>query len=128
MGKLATTDTIFSIFQPRLSYYGICLLNIPPNGRYRQLSAGHPPDYTARPSADFVPCEARIVWYSAGRTASRQLRDTTKICDRTPLAAHDLIGINSRVSGWLIALDLNLCGAFRDLCKIIDHLLPEPAF
>src|SRR5215831_17410575 len=25
----------------------------------------------------FVPCEARIVWYSAGRTSSRQLRDTT---------------------------------------------------
>src|SRR5262245_55106608 len=27
----------------------------------------------------FVPCEARIVWYSAGRTSSRQLRDTTRI-------------------------------------------------
>src|SRR6266446_9739538 len=27
----------------------------------------------------FVPCEARIVWYSAGRTSSRQLRDTTQI-------------------------------------------------
>jgi hypothetical protein len=26
----------------------------------------------------FVPCEARIVWYSAGRTSSRQLRDTTR--------------------------------------------------
>ena len=26
----------------------------------------------------FVPCEARIVWYSAGRTSSRQLRDTTQ--------------------------------------------------
>src|SRR4029453_18842909 len=25
----------------------------------------------------FVPCEARIVWYSAGRTSSRQLRETT---------------------------------------------------
>src|SRR5215813_6097720 len=30
-----------------------------------------------------VPCEARIVWYSAGRTSSRQLRDTTKTCDKT---------------------------------------------
>ena len=28
----------------------------------------------------FVPCEARIVWYSAGRTSSRQLRDTTDDC------------------------------------------------
>src|SRR5262245_38401870 len=31
----------------------------------------------------FVPCEARIVWYSAGRTSSRQLRDTTK--NRNPV-------------------------------------------
>src|SRR5262252_4310545 len=53
MGKLATTDTILSIFQPRLSCYGICILNTPPNGRYRQLSAGHPPDCTARQSGDF---------------------------------------------------------------------------
>jgi hypothetical protein len=27
----------------------------------------------------FVPCEARIVGYSAGRTSSRQLRDTTAL-------------------------------------------------
>jgi len=26
----------------------------------------------------FVPHEARIEWYSAGRTSSRQLRDTTR--------------------------------------------------
>jgi hypothetical protein len=29
----------------------------------------------------FVPCEARILWYSADRTSSRQLRDTTRILD-----------------------------------------------
>src|SRR5215471_14822578 len=28
----------------------------------------------------FVPCEARIVWYLAGRTSSQQLRDTTQPC------------------------------------------------
>src|SRR5437763_11613028 len=35
----------------------------------------------------FVLCEARILWYSADRTSSRKLRDTTKICDKAPQAA-----------------------------------------
>src|SRR5712664_3365468 len=43
MGKLATMDTICSSFRPWLSCYGICLSNTPPNGRYRQLAAGHRP-------------------------------------------------------------------------------------
>ena len=31
----------------------------------------------------FVPCEARIVWYSAASTASRALRDTTQMDKNT---------------------------------------------
>ena len=27
----------------------------------------------------FIPCEARMLWYSADRTSSQQLRDTTKL-------------------------------------------------
>src|ERR1700730_4957178 len=79
MRKLATTDTIFSNFQPWLSCYGICLINTPPNGRYRQLSAGHPPCCNSeRVRGTFVPCEARILWYSTDKTSSRILRDTTR--------------------------------------------------
>src|SRR5262249_46818408 len=33
----------------------------------------------------FVPCEARVVGYSAGRTSSRQLRDTTHKSERDEL-------------------------------------------
>ena len=42
-------------FRPWLSCEGICLLNTPPNGRDRQLSAGYPPDCTVRQSGDFHP-------------------------------------------------------------------------
>ena len=52
MGKLATTDTICSVFQSRLSCYGICLLNIPPNGRDKQFSASHPPEVVYPTAAD----------------------------------------------------------------------------
>ena len=80
MGKLATIDTIFSIFQPRLS------------GMVSACSTRHQTGDTDSfqlvislmeqldSQGTFVPCEARIVWYSAGRTSSRQLRDTTEHC------------------------------------------------
>ena len=37
MGQLIMIDTICSSFRPWLSCEGICWLNTPPNGRYRQL-------------------------------------------------------------------------------------------
>jgi Endoribonuclease L-PSP len=44
MGALATMATRGRSFRPGLSCEGICWLNTPPNGRYRQRSAGQPPD------------------------------------------------------------------------------------
>jgi enamine deaminase RidA (YjgF/YER057c/UK114 family) len=44
MGTLATRATRGGSFRPGLSCEGICWLNTPPNRRYRQRSAGQPPD------------------------------------------------------------------------------------
>jgi hypothetical protein len=41
----------------------------------------------------FVPCEARIVWYSAGRISSRQLRDTTE--SRTLRGRETVLGFHA---------------------------------
>src|SRR3954464_13422665 len=78
MGTWATMDTIGSRFRPWLSCEDICWLNTPPNGRHSHHSAVlllmEPRDN----QGTFVPCAARILWYSADKTSSRQLRDTTQ--------------------------------------------------
>jgi hypothetical protein len=69
-------DTIWSSFRPWLFCEGICLLNTPQTGDtasfQRSSSLLEPLDN----QATFVPCAARILWYSADKTSSRQLRDT----------------------------------------------------
>src|SRR3954464_1298825 len=77
MGKWATMDTIWSRFRPWLSCEDICLLNTPPNGRHSQHSAVILLMEPLDNQGTFVPCAARILWYSADKTSSRQLRDTT---------------------------------------------------
>jgi hypothetical protein len=79
MGKLATIDIICGSFRPWPSCEDIYLLNIPPNWRYRQLSAGHP-SYGNRQTIQgtFIPCNACILWYPTASTSSRKVRDTTK--------------------------------------------------
>src|SRR5215510_6564440 len=46
----------------------------------------------------FVPCEARIVWYSAGRTSSRQLRDTTPLSGMLPTTRYSKPRGNTTIS------------------------------
>ena len=48
-------DTICSSLRPWLSCYGICLINTPPNRRYRQPSASILLAVTARQPGDFRP-------------------------------------------------------------------------
>ena len=71
-------DTIWSSFHPWLSCEGICLLNTPQTGDtgsfQRSASLLEPLDN----QGTFVPCAARILWYSADKTSSRQLRDTIR--------------------------------------------------
>src|SRR4029453_13435520 len=51
----------------------------------------------------FVPCEARILWYSADRTSSRALRDTTELWDlmRILNAGADFILGCEALSNWV---------------------------
>src|ERR1043166_1741008 len=77
MDKLATMDTIGSSFRPWLSCQGICLLN-----RHQTGDTDSVQPVLLRPvqrdsQETFIPCEARMLWYSADRTSSQQLRDTT---------------------------------------------------
>src|SRR3954454_3410201 len=78
MGKWATMDTIWSRFRPWLSCEDICWLNTPPNGRHSQHSAVILLMEPLDNQGTFVPCAARILWYSADKTSLRQLRDTTQ--------------------------------------------------
>src|SRR5215211_4495688 len=77
MGKLATTDIIFSIFKSRhlVMVYACSKRHQTGDTDSFQLVILLPVQLDSQ--GTFVPCEARIVWYSAGRTSSRQLRDTT---------------------------------------------------
>src|SRR5215471_14376184 len=77
MDKLATMGTIGSSFRPRLSYYGICLLNRPQTGATDSVQPVILRPVQRDSQEIFIPCEARMLWYSADRTSSQQLRDTT---------------------------------------------------
>src|SRR4029434_1166406 len=79
MDKLATMDTIGSSFRPWLSCQGICLLNRHQTGDTDSVQPGILLPVQRDSQETFIPCEARMLWYSADRTSSQQLRDTTPI-------------------------------------------------
>src|SRR2546422_354152 len=83
MDKLATMDTIGSSFRPWLSCQGICLLNRHQTGDTDSVQPVILLPVQRDSQETFIPCEARMLWYSADRTSSQQLRDTTQVHDRT---------------------------------------------
>src|SRR5919198_3537818 len=80
MDKLATMDTIGSSFRPWLSCQGICLLNRHQTGDTDSVQPVILLPVQRDSQETFIPCEARMLWYSADRTPSQQLRDTTRYC------------------------------------------------
>src|SRR4029434_5833870 len=78
MDKLAPMDTIGSIFCPWLSCQGICLLNSHQTGDTDSVQPVILLPVQRDRQETFIPCEARTLWYSADRTSSQQLRDTTQ--------------------------------------------------
>src|SRR4030095_7972886 len=78
MDKLATMDTIGSSFRPWLSCQGICLLNRNKTGDTDSVQPIILLPVQRDSQETFIPCEARMLWYSADRTLSQQLRDTTR--------------------------------------------------
>ena len=81
MDKLATMDTIGSSFRPWLSCQGICLLNRQQTGDTDSVQPVILLPVQRDSQETFILCEARMLWYSADRTSSQQLRDTTKRCE-----------------------------------------------
>ena len=79
MDKLATMDTIGSSFRPWLSCQGICLLNRHQTGDTDSVQPVILLPVQRDSQETFILCEARMLWYSADRTSSQQLRDTTFI-------------------------------------------------
>jgi hypothetical protein len=77
MDKLATMDTIGSSFRPWLSCQDICLLNRHQTGDTDSVQPVILLPVQRDSQETFIPCEARMLWYSADRTSSQQLRDTT---------------------------------------------------
>src|SRR6266478_5030815 len=71
-------DTISSSFRPWLSCQGICLLNHHQTGDTDSVQPVILLPVQRDSQETFIPCEARMLWYSADRTSSQQLRDTTK--------------------------------------------------
>src|SRR4029450_3905289 len=91
MDKLATMDTIGSSFRTWLSCQGICLLNRHQTGDTDSVQPIILLPVQRDSQETFIPCEARMLWYSADRTSSQQLRDTTPIwvnASRFPAALH----------------------------------------
>src|SRR4029434_364257 len=82
MDKLATMDTIGSSFRPWLSCQGICILNRHQTGDTDSVQPGILLPVQRDSQETFIPCEARMLWYSADRTSSQQLRDTTVFSGR----------------------------------------------
>src|SRR5437899_11047833 len=83
MDKLATMDTIGSSFRPWLSCQGICLLNRHQTGDTDSVQPVILLPVQRDSQETFIPCEARMLWYSADRTSSQQLRDTTLMDEAT---------------------------------------------
>src|SRR4029434_2698781 len=95
MDKLATMDTIGSSFRPWLSCQGICLLNRHQTGDTDSVQPVILLPVQRDSQETFIPCEARMLWYSADRTSSQQLRDTTPQRSSYSIAA---MQANKRVS------------------------------
>src|SRR6267143_2075864 len=79
MDELATMGTIGSSFRPRLFCQGICLLNRHQTGDTDSVQPVLLLPVQRDSQETFLPCEAHMLWYSADRTSSQQLRDTTKL-------------------------------------------------
>src|ERR1700704_3938495 len=77
MDELATMGTIGSSFRPRLFCQGICLLNRHQTGDTDSVQPVLLLPVQRDSQETFLPCEAHMLWYSADRTSSQQLRDTT---------------------------------------------------
>src|SRR5215510_1132102 len=90
MDKLATMDTIGSSFRPWLSCQGICLLNRHQTGDTDSVQPVILLPVQRDSQETFIPCEARMLWYSAERTSSQQLRDTTRPTGTLPMNPHPL--------------------------------------
>src|SRR6266704_539143 len=91
MDKLATMDTIGSSFRPWLSCQGICLLNRHQTGDTDSVQPVILLPVQRDSQETFIPCEARMLWYSADRTSSQQLRDTTKQSESIGNAHEDVV-------------------------------------
>src|SRR6266581_2910796 len=87
MDKLATMDTIGSSFRPWLSCQGLCLLNRHQTGDTDSVQPVILLPVQRDSQETFIPCEARMLWYSADRTSSQQLRDTTEQREGFPFGA-----------------------------------------
>src|SRR5436853_3859676 len=83
MDKLATMDTIGSSFRPWLSCQSICLLNRHQTGDTDSVQPVVLLPVQRDSQETFIPCEARMLWYSADRTSSQQLRDTTQMSSKS---------------------------------------------
>src|SRR4030095_12357506 len=79
MDKLAPMDTIGSSFCSWLSCQGICLLNRHQTGDTDSVQPVILLPVQRDRQESLIPCAARPLWYSAERTSSQQLRDTTHL-------------------------------------------------
>src|SRR6266852_5394717 len=75
--------TIGSSFRPWLSCQGIYLLKRHQTGDTDSVQPVILLPVQRDSQGTFIPCEARMLWYSADRTSSQQLRDTTPLCAPT---------------------------------------------
>src|SRR5262249_50403827 len=111
MDKLATMDTIGSSFRPWLSCQGICLLNRHQTGDTDSVQPVILLPVQRDSQETFIPCEARMLWYSADRTSSQQLRDTTKFtydklkARTATVIAGDTVGTIELVMGFARAFE-----------------------
>src|SRR6266705_2312690 len=109
MDKLATMDTIGSSFRPQLSCPGICLLNRHQTGDTDSVQPVILLPVQRDSQETFIPCEARMLWYSADRTSSQQLRDTTQpIEDRAFGGAEGFVALVADEPLLLPRMDTNI--------------------
>jgi hypothetical protein len=66
----------------------------------------------------FIPCEARMLWYSADRTSSQQLRDTTN--KWVALVDHKVVASGNTLQEVKEAVER------KKVKKYVFHLVPPP--
>src|SRR5260370_8478525 len=96
---MATKGTIVSSFRPWLSCQGICLLNRHQTGDTDSVQPVILLPVQRDSQETFIPCEARMLWYSADRTSSQQLRDTTGFRDEIIIRSHRVHDLHRAVKG-----------------------------